>query len=88
MDCRTALLMVLEQVDYINGACSFTEMVGAVLPKEVIVMARKAIADEVALESEPKCYCPADGVYPGCPVHGNHRRLTQGEKRDKLRFGR
>lgn len=26
------------------------------------------------LESEPKCYCPADGIYPGCPVHGNRRR--------------
>jgi hypothetical protein len=48
MDCRTALLTVLDQVDYTKGACSFTEMVGAVLPKEVIALARKAIADEIA----------------------------------------
>ena len=26
------------------------------------------------LESEPKCLCPADGIYPGCPVHGQRRR--------------
>ena len=46
MDCRTALLTVLDQVDYTNGACGLTEMVGACLPKEVISMARKAIAEE------------------------------------------
>lgn len=26
------------------------------------------------LESEPKCLCPADGIYPGCPIHGKRRR--------------
>lgn len=26
------------------------------------------------LESEPKCLCPADGLYPGCPIHGRRRR--------------
>lgn len=26
------------------------------------------------LESEPKCLCPADSIYPGCPVHGKRRR--------------
>jgi hypothetical protein len=46
MDCRTALLTVLDQVDYTAGACRPNEMVGAVLPKEVITLARKAIADE------------------------------------------
>lgn len=25
-------------------------------------------------ESEPKCLCPSDGIYPGCPVHGSRRR--------------
>jgi len=78
MDCRAALLLVLGQVDYLNGDCSFTEMVGAVLPKDVIVMARKAIADEVALESEPKCYCPSDGVFPGCTIHGSRKVITFG----------
>ncbi len=46
MDCRTALLTVLDQVDYTNGACGLTEMVGACLPKEVIALSRKAIAEE------------------------------------------
>jgi hypothetical protein len=31
-----ALRLLLDQVDYTKGACSVTEMVGAVLPKEVI----------------------------------------------------
>ena len=33
---REALLLLLDQVDYTKGACHFTEMVGAVLPKEVL----------------------------------------------------
>jgi hypothetical protein len=45
MDCRTALATVLDSVDYTAGNCRPNEMVGAVLPKEMIVMARQAIAD-------------------------------------------
>lgn len=41
-----ALKLLLDQVDYTRGACSLTEMVGAVLPKEVIEQCRKAIKDE------------------------------------------
>ena len=55
MNCRTALQLVLDQVDYTKGACGLTEMVGAVLPKEVIALARKAIADEIA-----SMYCVCD----------------------------
>jgi len=40
-----ALLTVLDAVDYTTGACSPTEAVGAVLPGEVIRMAR-GVADE------------------------------------------
>jgi hypothetical protein len=58
MDCRTALLTVLDQVDYTNGACGVTEMVGAVLPKEVIALARKAIADEAAQQSAQRTGLP------------------------------
>lgn len=25
-------------------------------------------------DSEPKCMCPADGLWAGCPVHGTRRR--------------
>ena len=46
MDCRTALLTVLDQVDYTSGACSLNEMVGACLPKNVIALARQAITEE------------------------------------------
>jgi hypothetical protein len=48
MTCRDALLLVLDQVDYTAGACSLTEMVGAVLPKEVIQKAREALHVEQA----------------------------------------
>ena len=74
MDCRTALLTVLDQVDYTSGACGVTEMVGAVLPKEVIALARKAIADEAAqqcLHTDPptarsiSVTCPKCGTFIG-----------------------
>ena len=43
MDIKTALLTVLDQVDYTAGNCSVTEMIGAVLPKEIISLARTAL---------------------------------------------
>ena len=46
-----ALMVVLDCVDYIRGNCCVNEMVGAVLPKEVIENARKALA-EVRIQSE------------------------------------
>ena len=48
MTCKEALQLVLDQVDYTRGACGLTEMVSAVLPKEVIAKAREAIAAENA----------------------------------------
>jgi hypothetical protein len=41
-----ALMLVLNEVDYTRGNCSVTDMVGAVLPKEVIDRARKALAHQ------------------------------------------
>ena len=35
----TMLRLILDQVDYTNGACRPNEMVGAVLPRELIVRA-------------------------------------------------
>jgi len=46
-DLCTALALVLDQVDYTRGACGLTEMVGAVLSKEVIALARRAIDEAV-----------------------------------------
>lgn len=40
---RAALLLVLDQVDYTVHACNVTDMVGAVLPLEVIDKARIAL---------------------------------------------
>ena len=48
LDCMTALLTLLDQVDYTASGCSPTEMVGAVLPKEVIILCREAIAAALA----------------------------------------
>lgn len=39
-----ALQVLLDQVDYTAGNCGITEMVGAVLPKEIIQKARTVIA--------------------------------------------
>ena len=74
---RQWLLVVLDCADYTAGNCRVNEMVGAVLPKEVIEQAREALlADtqeqdelEEALcfectESIARCECP-DGFYTG-----------------------
>jgi DNA relaxase NicK len=42
---RVALSLILDNVDYIAGNCRFNEMVGAVLPKEILAKARAALAD-------------------------------------------
>lgn len=42
-EIRSALLVVLDCVDYTSGNCSINEMVGAVLPKECIASARQAV---------------------------------------------
>lgn len=44
-ELRTALLLVLDCVDYTHGNCRMNEMVAAVLPKEIIERARKAVAN-------------------------------------------
>lgn len=43
---RAALLTALDHVDYTAGGCSTTEMVGAVLPTEVLQQARAVLAKE------------------------------------------
>jgi hypothetical protein len=50
MTPKEYLQIVLDQVDYERGACRPTEMVGAVLPREVLAKAREIAqaADEIA----------------------------------------
>ncbi len=40
---RTALLLVLDNIDYEAGNCRVNEMIGAVLPREVLRKAREAV---------------------------------------------
>ena len=50
MTCRQALLLLLDQMDYMAHACSPTDMVAACVPTEVIKLCREAIT----AEKEPK----------------------------------
>ena len=49
---RSALQLVLDQVDYMNGNCRMTEMVGAVLPKEVLKIANDRLKRDGNHESK------------------------------------
>lgn len=64
MNCRTALMLVLDNVDYTAGNCRMNEMVGACLPKEVIALAREAIKSEEPVEQDngEKCWLCERGV--------------------------
>lgn len=42
---RTALLTLLDSVDYTQHACAVTEMIGACLPREILIQAHQALAD-------------------------------------------
>jgi len=42
MDCRTALLTLLDQVDYTAGNCKANDPVGGVLPVSIIKLCREA----------------------------------------------
>jgi hypothetical protein len=43
MDTKTALMTVLDQVDYTSGACGLGEPVGGCLPVTVIKLARESV---------------------------------------------
>jgi hypothetical protein len=61
MDCRTALLTILDQVDYTAGNCRPNDMIGAVLTKEVIALCREAA--QSAQGTESCLLCGGTGVY-------------------------
>ena len=46
MSVREALLLILNQVDYTAGACRVNEMVGAVLPVDILRQAKQALAQD------------------------------------------
>jgi hypothetical protein len=72
---RTALLVVLDHVDYTNDACTPTEMVGAVLPREVIAMAHRALRETASLEEPAPVKSQSDWTYVEFLQDG-HRRLV------------
>ena len=43
-ELRAALLLLLDHVDYESGACRVNEMVGGVLPREVLLMVKSVLA--------------------------------------------
>ena len=45
--CKQWLLVILDCVDYTRGSCRLNEMIGAVLPSEIIEQARQACKDEI-----------------------------------------
>lgn len=53
MTPREALLLLLDQVDYTARNCQPNEMVGAVLPVEVIKLCREACADHAPAGDPP-----------------------------------
>ena len=59
MDCRIALLTLLDHVDYTSGACTVTEMVGAVLPEEMIALCRETA--KLAADTAPSLACAECG---------------------------
>jgi len=40
---KTALMLILDCADYTSGACGLTEMIGGVLPRQIIDRARDAL---------------------------------------------
>ena len=48
-ELEAALRVILDAVDYMSGNCRLNEMVGAVLPKELIAKGRDALSE---LDSE------------------------------------
>lgn len=45
-ELRGALRMLLDQIDYTRGNCRVTEMIGAVLSREAIAVARCALRED------------------------------------------
>lgn len=41
---RTALLLLLDNIDYSVGNCRPNEMIAAILPREILVVARRAVS--------------------------------------------
>ena len=85
MDCKTALQIILDHVDYTTGACQVNEMIGAVLPKEIIILAKQAITPEAlpAPTTKEKCICG-----DSCPVVWGKRLQSQKREMSFRRFSK
>lgn len=45
---EAALFLLLSSIDYTTGACRLNEMIGAILPKECLAIAREALKKDKA----------------------------------------
>lgn len=63
LDPVSALALVLDHVDYTNGACSLTEMVGAVLPADVLARVRPALQQRPGSLREETDFELVDWIY-------------------------
>jgi hypothetical protein len=45
-ELETILNLLLDNIDYIGGACQIVQMIGAVLPTVILKQARKALGKE------------------------------------------
>lgn len=61
MDALEALRLVLDQVDYENGACRVNEPVGAVLPRDVLALAR-GVAQAKSVPAAKGCTLCDEGI--------------------------
>jgi len=68
LDCRTALLTLLDQIDYTAGNCRPNEMIGAILPANVLALCREAaqqpLAADPALPVGPCPFCERGEAHP------------------------
>ena len=61
-----AIRLLLDSVDYLAGNCTANEMVGAALPKEIIMRARQTLA----LKAEPFDPATGTGAFLANPPYG------------------
>jgi hypothetical protein len=55
MNASEALQLVLDHVDYTDGACRTNEPIGGILPVQVIRLARESLAGKRLVRVSNKC---------------------------------
>lgn len=74
---RAVILLLLDCVDYTSGACGVTELVGAVLPQNVITQAREALKKQPCKDGEDGAAFAATGAF-ACGGKGGSGQAGRG----------